>query len=398
MPVTPIEQLREWHPEFTAIRRDIHAHPELGMEEHRTAALVAEKLRGWGVDVTQGVGNTGVVGTVQGKRPGQRTIGLRADMDALGLTEQTGLPYASTVPGKMHACGHDGHTTMLLAAARYLAQERDFAGTVHFIFQPAEEGRGGAVAMLNDGLFERFPCDSIYGLHCWPGMQLGEIGMGTGAMMAGGGSWEVAFTGTGGHGGATPHLATDVTVVAGHFLLAVQTIVARNIAPADTAVVSVGYVLGGTDGVGNVMPSSIRIGGTARYFRQELCDVIAGRLRALADSLAAAHGCQAGTVVEWKFRPLVNQPGQIEVASAAARPVFGPSAVHTHWPATTGSEDFADMLMVRPGAFAFLGNGVNADGPTHLVHTPLFNFNDEAIPLGAAYWVGLVREELGLQS
>ena len=214
--------MQEWHPELTAIRRDIHAHPEMGLEEVRTAALVAAKLREWGIEVTEGVGKTGVVGTIRGQAPGQRAIGLRADMDALAIHEQTGLPYASQNEGTMHACGHDGHTTMLLGAARYLAENRDFGGTVHLIFQPAEEGRGGAKAMLDDGLFDRFPCDAVYGLHNGPGMEQDKFVTCTGPMLAASGRFGVTFRGTGGHGGSSPHLATDVTMVQAHFVLALQ--------------------------------------------------------------------------------------------------------------------------------------------------------------------------------
>ena len=388
-----VTRIRAYHPELTAIRRDIHAHPELGLEEHRTAALVAAKLREWGVEVTEGIGRTGVVGTVRGKRQGPRAIGLRADMDALAIHEETGLPHASTTPGVMHACGHDGHTTMLLGAARYLAENRDFDGTVHLIFQPAEEGRGGAKAMLEDGLFERFPCDAIYGLHNSPGMPVGQFGTRRGPMLAAADSWSVAFRGTGGHGGSTPHLSTDATVVLGYFLLALQTIVPRNVAASDMAVISVGHVAGGSPVSPNVMPAEIVVGGTARSYRPETRDLLERRLGELAATMAAAQGCTA----EFRYRrgvpALVNADEQVTVELAAAAALVGEEKVDPDVRPSTGGEDFAEMMHRRPGAFMRIGNGVGPDGRFHGLHTPMFDFNDEILPLGAAYWVSLVRQE-----
>ena len=383
------------HAELTAIRRDIHAHPEMGMEEVRTAALVAEKLREWGIEVTEAVGRTGVVGVVRGKLPGQRSIGLRADMDALAILEQTGLGYASTNPGVMHACGHDGHTTMLLGAAKYLAEHRDFAGTVNLIFQPAEEGRGGAQAMLDDKLFDRFPCDAVYGMHNRPGMAVGQFGIRKGAMMAAGGTWKTVFRGTGGHGGATPHLASDVTVAMAQYIMAIQTVVSRSVSPHETAVVSVGSVHGGSALSSNVMPAEMEITGTMRCFSKATQEVITRRMEALAASVAAGAGCQAEVSLDWFARVLVNHDENTDVAAAAAQAV-GSGAVDTALTPTTGGEDFAFMLEERPGAFIFIGNGVNADGTAHAVHTPLFNFNDDIIPTGVEYWVSLVGQELNL--
>ena len=383
------------HAELTAIRRDIHAHPEMGMEEVRTAALVAEKLREWGIEVTEAVGRTGVVGVVRGKLPGQRSIGLRADMDALAIPEQTGLDYASTNPGVMHACGHDGHTTMLLGAAKYLAEHRDFAGTVNLIFQPAEEGRGGAQAMLDDKLFDRFPCDAVYGMHNRPGMAVGQFGIRKGAMMAAGGTWKTVFRGTGGHGGATPHLASDVTVAMAQYIMAIQTVVSRSVSPHETAVVSVGSVHGGSALSSNVMPAEMEITGTMRCFSKATQEVITRRMEALAASVAAGAGCQAEVSLDWFARVLVNHDENTDVAAAAAQAV-GSGAVDTALTPTTGGEDFAFMLEERPGAFIFIGNGVNADGTAHAVHTPLFNFNDDIIPTGVEYWVSLVGQELNL--
>jgi hippurate hydrolase len=382
--------------ELTAIRRDIHAHPELGMEETRTSALVAAKLREWGLtDITEGVGNTGVVATIHGARPGQRAIGLRADMDALAIVEQTGLPYASSEPGKMHACGHDGHTTMLLGAARYLNEHRDFGGTVHLIFQPAEEGRGGAVAMLNDGLFDRFPCDAVYGMHNGPGLAEGVFATCVGPMLAASGRFWVTFHGTGGHGGSTPHLATDVTIAQAHFVLALQSIVGRNVPPTETAVISVGHIAGGSAEALNVMPAGLSVGGTVRCFSKATAAILDRRIVELAHAMAGAQGCTAEAEVEWGTPPLINHADHVPVVAAAARGVVGQSAVRTDIAPITGGEDFAFMLEKRPGAFVFLGNGVAPDGSYHAVHTPKFDFNDAITPLGVAYWVSLVQQELG---
>ena len=391
--------LQDWcarhHPAFTAIRRDIHAHPELGLEETRTAALVAGRLRDWGVAVTEGVGGTGVVGTITGRRPGQRAIGLRADMDALAIHEQTALPYASTLPGRMHACGHDGHTTMLLGAARYLAENPDFGGTLHLIFQPAEEGRGGALAMLADGLFDRFPCDAIYGLHNTAGMPAGRFASCTGPMLAAADSWRVTFRGTGGHGGLAPHLSTDVTYAQAHFVLGLQGIVGRNVAPLDTAVLSVGHIAAGSPEAPNVVPSELVIAGTARSYSAEVRALLERRLAELAQGTAAAWGCSAQAAYERGPSALVNQPEQVQVALAAAAAVVGAEKVNPTLRPTTGGEDFAEMMQVRPGAFMRIGNGVAGDGSYDAPHTPGYDFNDAIIPDGIAYWVNVVRHELG---
>jgi hippurate hydrolase len=391
-----MDTIKTYHDELTAIRRDIHAHPEMGLEETRTAALVAAKLREWGIEVTEGVGVTGVVGTVRGTLPGQRSIGLRADMDALAIPEQTGLPYASTNAGTMHACGHDGHTTMLLGAARYLAEHRNFSGTVQLIFQPAEEGRGGATAMIKDGLFERFPCDVIYGMHNMPGIPVGKFAIRKGAFLAGAGRWKVVFKGTGGHGGATPHLATDVTVAGAQYVLALQTIISRNISPQEAAVISVGSIHGGSNQSSNVMPSELEITGTQRCFSQATLAILDKRMAELAHAMAAANGCTAEVELAWGTTPLVNHRDQTDVAVAAARALVGDAQVNPDAPPITGGEDFCYMLDAKPGAFIFIGNGVAESGPTHQVHTPLYNFNDEIIPLGVGWWVNIVREELSL--
>ena len=383
-------------PALTAIRRDIHAHPELGFEETHTAALVAATLRGWGLEVTEGVGRLGVVGTLRGRRPGQGAIGLRADMDALALTERTGLPHASIHDGRMHACGHDGHTTMLLGAAQLLAEAPDFAGTVHFIFQPAEEGRGGAEAMIADGLFDRFPCDAVYGMHNMPGIPVGSFATREGPLMAASGRWKVTFRGTGGHGGNAPHLASDITVAQAVFVQALQTIVARNIPASEGAVVSVGHIAGGAAEALNVMPSELLVGGTMRAFAAPVQALVETRIRDLADQAAAMVGATAETVLWWNTVPLLNHGRETQAMVAAARALAGEARVDAATTPVTGGEDFAYMLREKPGAFVFIGNGAGPDGPAHGLHTPDYDFNDAALPHGIGFWVGLVRQELGV--
>jgi hippurate hydrolase len=383
-------------PALTAIRRDIHAHPELGFEEARTAALVAERLREWGLEVTEGVGRLGVVGTLRGRRPGQGAIGLRADMDALALTERTGLPYASANPGRMHACGHDGHTTMLLGAAQMLAEAPDFAGTVHFIFQPAEEGRGGAEAMLADGLFERFPCDAVYGMHNMPGLPVGSFATREGPLMAASGRWTVTFHGTGGHGGNSPHLASDITVAQAIFVQSLQTIVARSVPATESVVVSVGHIAAGAAEALNVMPSELRIGGTMRAFTAPMQALVEQRIGELADHAAAMVGARAEAKLWWNTVPLVNHPRETAAMVAAARGIAGADAVDPAMVPVTGGEDFAYMLRGKPGAFVFVGNGSAPDGCVHALHTPDYDFNDAALPHGIAFWVRLVQQELGV--
>jgi hippurate hydrolase len=391
-----IEGVSAWADELTAIRRDIHAHPEMGMEEYRTAALVAEKLRSWGIEVTEGVGKLGVVGTVKGTRPGQRAIGLRADMDALQIHEQTGAPWASKTPGVMHACGHDGHTTMLLGAARWLSEHRDFAGTVHLIFQPAEEGRGGARAMLEDGLFTRFPCDAVYGLHNKPTMPVGSFATRKGPALAAADRFEVIFRGSGGHGGSTPHLATDVTIAQAHFVLALQTIIGRNVPALESAVLSVGSIQGGSPLSSNVMPAELVVTGTSRSYRPAIRDLLERRIGELATGLAAAHGCTADVTYRRGVPATVNHDEQTDVAAAVAASLVSEEKVNRNLTPVTGAEDFSLMLEARPGNFMFIGGGTGPDGTSPNLHTPHFDFNDEIIPLGVAYWVGLVEHELGL--
>ena len=388
-----LDRIATLQPELVAIRRDIHAHPEIGMDEHRTSALVAAKLREWGLEVTEGVGRFGVVGTLKGAQPGQRAIGLRADMDALYIEEQTGKPYASENKGLMHACGHDGHTTMLLGAAKYLSEHRDFGGTVQFIFQPAEEGRGGAKAMLADGLFDRFPVDAVYGLHNLPEAPLGTFLARVGPFMAAGDRWTVTFRGTGGHGGATPHLSTDVLVLQAQFIMALQTIVSRNVAAIDSAVISVGAVHGGSAGALNVMPAEVVLGGTARSYTSAVRDTMERRMRELATGLATSFGCSAEVEYNRGGTAVVNHAEQTAIAVAAATDLVGAAQVDGNAPPVTGGEDFASMLQAKPGTFVFLGQG--AGGATSKgLHTPDYDFNDDAIPYGVGYWVTLVTQQM----
>ncbi|MFH5924334.1 M20 aminoacylase family protein [Roseomonas xinghualingensis] len=389
-----IDRLAARQDDLVAIRHDLHRHPEMGFEERRTAALVAGKLREWGIQVEEGVAGTGVVGTLKGRLPGQRAIALRADMDALPIHETTGLPHASIHPGVMHACGHDGHTTMLLGAARYLAENPNFAGIVHFIFQPAEEGLGGGRRMVEEGLFERFPADAVFGLHNEPGLALGRFGIRTGPMLANVDTWSVIFRGTGGHG-AVPHRATDPTQPLAAFIGALQGVIGRNLPARETGVLSVGHIAAGDVRAPNVIPFQAQVSGTGRSFKPEVREIMGRRLRELAESLATAHGCTAEVEYRHDYPALVNTAGEVALAARAAGALAGAEMVDTDFPPITAGEDFAYMLQARPGAFMLVGNGVAEDGSFHHVHTPKFDFNDALIPVGAAYWVSLVAHALG---
>ncbi len=380
--------------DLTAIRRDIHRHPETAFEETRTAQIVADKLEAWGIEVHRGLAKTGVVGTLKGKRKGQKTIGLRADMDALHLQEKNAFDYASVIDNKMHACGHDGHTTMLLGAARHLAAEPDFAGTVHFIFQPAEEGHGGARVMIEEGLFDKFDCDAVYGMHNMPGFPKGHFAIRTGAMLAASDSWEVTFKGTGGHG-AMPDRGTDPTFVAAQFIVAVQGIVGRNVAPAQAAVLSVGHIHAGTPGSPNVIPSDVLIKGTARSFSPDVRALLERRLAEVAAGIAQSGGCQAVSTYHRRYPPLINAVDQTKIAVEAAALTVGRENVEANTSPLAGAEDFAFMLEKKPGAYIMIGNGGMGEGGCQNVHSPLYDFSDDITTTGAAYWVNLVRLELG---
>jgi amidohydrolase len=380
--------------EFTAIRRDIHRHPETAFEEQRTAQIVADKLTEWGIPIHRGLATTGVVGTLKGNRKGQKTIGLRADMDALHLQEKNDFEHISTIPNKMHACGHDGHTTMLLGAAKQLAAKPDFAGTVHFIFQPAEEGQGGARVMIEEGLFDKFDCDAVYGMHNMPGFPKGHFAIRTGAMLASSDSWEVTFKGTGGHG-AMPDRGTDPTFPAAQFMVAIQGIIGRNVAPSQAAVLSVGHIHAGTPGSPNVIPSEVLIKGTARSFSAEVRALLERRLAEVAAGIAQAGGCTAVSKYHRRYPTLVNAAEQTSIAVEAAAMTVGRENVEANTAPLAGAEDFAFMLEKKPGAYIMIGNGGTGEGGCQNVHSPLYDFSDEIITTGAAYWMNLVQLELG---
>ena len=371
----PIEAIRPWQSEMEAIRRDIHAHPELGLEEHRTAELVARTLESYGIEVHRGVGKTGVVGVLR-NGPGNKAIGLRADMDALPMTEMTGLPWASTVPGKMHACGHDGHTTMLLAAAKYLAQTRQFSGTVHFIFQPAEEGVGGAQAMLADGLLERFACDALFGLHNRPNLAVGDYAVCHGTAMAAGAFFDITLTGRGAHGAAPEH-SVDPVLVACHLGTALQSIVSRNLSPLEAAVLSLTRISSGD--AYNVIPQTAVLAGTARAFTDAAMARIEARMRGLADGVAAGFGATAAVDFRVIFAPLVNAPGPTGVLIQAANTIAGEAHVDATRGPSMASEDFSYMTQRVPGAYMLVGIGPSAN-----LHNEAYDFNDAAITFGAA--------------
>ncbi|MGX9965904.1 amidohydrolase [Roseomonas sp. F4] len=381
-------------PELTAWRQDFHRHPELGFEEHRTAARVAALLRGWGIAVTEGIGGTGVVGTVQGRKHGSlgnRAIGLRADMDALAMTEDTNLPYASETPGRMHACGHDGHTTMLLGAAEWLAANRHrFAGTVQLIFQPAEESLGGARVMVEQGLFDRFPVDAVYGIHNLPGLPLGTIAVPKGSVLASSDTWEVTFTGAGTHG-AKPHLGTDATLAAAQFITAIQAIAAREVDPLATAVVSVGHMAAGNPAAPNVIPATVFLKGTARALTEAVRAQIETRIGEIAQAVATLYRLRAEPRYIRRLAPTVNHAAQAAVMVAAATGTA--AAVQDDHPPITAGEDFSEFLALRLGAYAWLGTGDPAH-PEGVHHNPHFDFADAALPHGVAFWCNLVEREL----
>jgi len=375
-------------PEFVAIRHRIHAHPELAFEERRTSDLVAEQLAAWGYVVHRGLGSTGLVGQLK-KGSGPRTLGIRADMDALPIHEKTGLPYASTLPGKMHACGHDGHTAILLCAARYLAESVDFDGTLNLIFQPAEENEGGALRMLEDGLLERFPCDEIYALHNAPGLPVGQIGMIAGPAMASFDRATVTLTGRSAHG-AMPHHGIDVMQGAASIVLGLQSLVSREIDALKSAVITVGSIQAGA--TYNVVPESATIKIGVRTLDPNVRAQVESRLQDFVTAQAQSFQLQADIVYERKYPVLVNHERQTARAREVAARLLGDDNVVTRGP-VMGSEDFAYMLERCPGAYVRLGNGLGQDGGC-MVHNPLYDFNDRALPVGAAFWVSLAQSYL----
>jgi len=389
-----LEMLRLFHAELVHIRRDIHAHPELAFEERRTSQLVADKLAEWGIEVHRGLAKTGVVGVIKGKKVSDRAIGLRADMDCLPMHETGEVPHRSTAPGRMHACGHDGHTTMLLGAARYLAQTRNFAGTVNLIFQPAEEGGGGGRVMVEEGLFERFPCEAVYALHNWPGLPPGKIAVRPGPMLAATDELRLKIRGHGGHA-ALPHLAVDPVVIAAHVITALQTIASRNANPVDALVVSLCSMQTSQLGAFNVIPAHVELVGTVRTFSPEMRDLAERRVREIATAVAQGLGGSAEIEYLRGYPATVNTEKEARFAAQVGERVFGAGNVITDHEPTMGGEDFSYMLQARPGAYVFLGQGGAALGC--LLHNPAYDFNDEVIPLGAGYLAALVEDSLPLK-
>ena len=388
-----LEALHDAAHDFVEIRRDIHRHPELGFAEHRTAALVAERLASWGYEVTTGLGGTGVVGTLR-RGTGQKRLGIRADMDALPIDETSGVAWASAHAGVMHACGHDGHTAMLLAAAQHLAQHGRFDGTLHLIFQPAEEGGGGALRMMADGLFERFPCDAVFAMHNMPGIAQGRLVLRDGPAMASSDYATITLEGTGGHG-AMPHKAADPVVAAASVVLALQTIVSRNVDPQQPAVVTVGALHAGK--ANNVIPARATLELSVRALDRAVRTLLERRIKALVAAQAESFGVQA--TIDWRpgYSVLVNTKAETDFARQVALELLGPERVTLQGPALTGSEDFAFMLERVPGSYLLIGNGDGSDGPPSgacMVHNPGYDFNDDNIAIGSAYWVLLAERFL----
>ncbi|CAN5308531.1 M20 aminoacylase family protein [soil metagenome] len=388
-----IPRIVEFTPDMVAIRRDIHAHPEIRFEEFRTSDLVAKTLESYGYAVARGLGGTGLVGTLKAGSS-TRTLGLRADMDALPITEKNTFPHVSRTVGKMHACGHDGHTTMLLAAARYLAETRNFDGTLNVIFQPAEEGGAGAARTMDEGLFERFPCDAIYGVHNWPGIPVGTFGVRPGPMMASSNEFELVVRGKGAHA-AMPHLGVDSVMVAVQIAQSLQMLISREKKPIDTAVLSITQINAGE--AINVIPNTATMKGTVRTFTTEVLDQIESGMARIATSVAAAFNAEVDFEFKRNYPPTVNHPEQAEFAAKVLDTIVGPQNVRRDQEPTMGAEDFSFMLLKRPGAYLFIGNGDGAHrdeghgmGPC-MLHNPSYDFNDELIPLGATFFVKLTE-------
>jgi amidohydrolase len=382
-----VEKAGLLHQEMAEWRHDIHAHPETAFEEQRTSALVANKLESFGLRVHRGLGRTGVVGTLSAGS-GKHSIGLRADMDALHIHEQNGFEHRSQHEGRMHACGHDGHTSMLLGAAKYLADTRNFDGTVHFIFQPAEENEGGGREMVEQGLFDKFPCDSVFGMHNWPGMPVGQFGVRPGPMMASFDIFEIELTGRGSHA-AMPHTGIDPLVAATALVQALQTIPSRNVDPIESAVVSVTQIHAGD--TWNVIPNTAVLRGTTRAFRPEVQELIERRLREISGGIAATYGTEVKVRYERRYPPTVNATRETEICTSVLERMVGAENVN-RVPPVMGSEDFAFMLQAKAGCYVFLGNGPGEGGC--MLHNPHYDFNDEVLPLGASYWATLVEHIL----
>ncbi len=382
---------------LAALRRDIHAHPELCFQEQRTSDLVATKLTEWGIPILRGLGTTGVVGILKAGTS-TRAIGLRADMDALPMQEANTFAHASTYPGKMHACGHDGHTAMLLAAAQHLATHRSFDGTVYLIFQPAEEGGGGAREMIKDGLFERFPMEAVFGLHNWPGFAVGQFAASPGPVMASSNEFKITIHGKGGHA-AMPHNALDPVPVACQLVQSFQTIVSRNLKPIDAGVISVTMIHAGE--ATNVIPNSCELQGTVRTFSLEVLDMIEERMRVMAEQTCAASGLRADFEFRRNYPPTINSAPEADFCRQVMAEIVGSENVQMQEP-TMGAEDFSYMLQAKPGCYAFIANGdgdhraVGHGGGPCMLHNPSYDFNDNLLPLGATYWVRLAERWLNL--
>ena len=390
----PLAAILPHHEGLTEFRRDLHANPELGFEERRTAALVAERLRGFGIEVHTGLGKTGVVGVVRGRgERSTRSVGLRADMDALPMVEENEFAHRSTRAELMHGCGHDGHVTILLGAARYLAETRNFDGTVYLIFQPGEEGFAGAKAMMEDGLFERFPADEVYALHNWPRLPAGTIGLNSGPMMAAADRVEITVSGKGGHG-AHPHLIVDPVLAAAHIVTAAQSIVARNVAPLDNAVLSLCAIHAGNLNAFSVVPREAKLTGTVRTFRTDVQEVVEQRLTELVETTARAFGAEGRTLYERIYPATINHPAQARFAGDVAAQLVGEDNVIRDLAPSMGAEDFAFMLQEKPGCYVRLGQG---GGPSSsFLHSSRYDFNDAVIPLGAAFFAALAECRLPL--
>jgi hippurate hydrolase len=393
-----IDAIAQQSPAIAALRRDIHAHPELCFEEVRTADVVAAKLSEWGIPIHRGLGSTGVVGIVHGRDGGQsgRALGLRADMDALPMTEANTFAHASTEPGKMHACGHDGHTAMLLAAAQYLSAHRDFDGTVYLIFQPAEEGGGGAREMIQDGLFEQFPMQAVFGLHNWPGSDVGFFAASPGPVMASSNEFKITIRGKGGHA-AMPHNALDPVPVACQLVQGFQSIISRNIKPIDAGVISVTMIHAGE--ATNVIPNSVELQGTVRTFSLAVLDQIEQRMQDMTAQLCTAFGMSADFEFHRNYPPTINSAPEAEFCRQVMASIVGADQVQVQEP-TMGAEDFSFMLLQKPGCYAFIANGDGAHremghgGGPCMLHNPSYDFNDALLPLGATYWVRLAEQWL----
>ncbi|MBR0774138.1 amidohydrolase [Bradyrhizobium diazoefficiens] len=381
-----IDRIDGYADELTAIRRDLHAHPEIGFEEVRTSGIVADRLKSWGIEVHRGLGGTGVIGVIKGKGASGKRIGLRADMDALPMEENTNLKWRSTIPGRFHGCGHDGHTTMLLGTARYLAETKNFDGTVHLIFQPAEEGLGGARAMIKDGLFEKFPCDELYGLHNAPDLNLGEIAILPGPAMAGADFFDLRISGYGAHG-AMPEHSKDAVIIATTLAQAIQTIVSRNVEPLQAAVISITQIHAGS--AYNVIPGEAHLCGTIRAFSDEVRALIRERIRTICAGIASAFKCEIEADVRDTFGVLVNQVEQSKVVEDVARTVVDPAKVITRSQPKMGSEDFADMLQSIPGAYFWVGH----DGSVP-VHNPGYVLDDKILPIGASMFARIIETRM----